>query len=116
MFFTAEEILEEEITVTKGFLTLLLASVIALPISVAMFAQETPAKTKAAKEARWDGTVIRSNPDKSTLTVRKLGSPAEMTVQYDASTKWVSQEHGGKTCTSMRRLFAANSVNACYRD
>ena len=81
----------------KGSLTLLLASVLALPISVAMFAQETPAKTKAAKEARWDGTVIRSNPDKSTLTVRKLGSTAEMTVQYDASTKWVSQEHGSKT-------------------
>jgi hypothetical protein len=97
LFFTAEKILEEEITVTKGLLTLLFASVLALPISVAIFAQETPAKTKAAKEARWDGTVIRSNPDKSTLTVRKLGSPAEMTVQYDASTKWVSQEHGSKT-------------------
>ena len=82
---------------TKGLLTLLLASLLALPISVAMFAQETPAKTKAAKEARWDGTVIRSNPDKSTLTVRKLSSTAEMTVQYDASTKWVSQEHGSKT-------------------
>jgi len=61
-----------------------------------MFAQETPAKTKAAKEARWDGTVIRSNPDKSTLTVRKLGSNAEMTVGYDSSTQWVSQEHGSK--------------------
>ena len=88
---------------TKGLLTLLLASVLALPISVAMFAQETPAKTKAAKEARWDGTVIRSNPDKSTLTVRKLSSTAEMTVQYDASTKWVSQEHGSK---SHRRQLA----------
>jgi uncharacterized protein YgiM (DUF1202 family) len=97
LFFTAEEILEEKITMTKGLLTLLFASVLALPISVAMFAQETPTKTKAAKEARWDGTVIRSSPDKSTLTVRKLGSTAEMTVQYDASTKWVSQEHASKT-------------------
>ena len=59
LFFTAEEILEEKITMTKGLLTLLFASVLALPISVAMSAQETPAKTKAAKEASWDGTVIR---------------------------------------------------------
>ena len=50
---------------------------------------------KAAKETRWEGTVIRSNPDKSTLTVRDRKG-VEMIVQYDSSTQWVSQEHGSK--------------------
>jgi hypothetical protein len=81
----------------KKLLTLLFVSVLAFPLSTAVFAQEAPAKEKVAKEARWEGTVIRSSPDKSTLTVRKAGSGnAEMTVEYDSSTKWVSQFHGDK--------------------
>ena len=73
-----------------------LTFVLAFPLSTVAFAQEAPAQKKAAKEARWEGVVIRSSPDKSTLTVRKVGSSAEMTVQYDSSTRWVSQEHGSK--------------------
>ena len=80
----------------KKLLTLVFTSVLAFPLSTVMFAQEAPAQKKAAKEVRWEGTVIRSSPDKSTLTVRKLGSSDERTVQYDSSTKWVSQEHGSK--------------------
>ncbi|HMJ23807.1 MAG TPA: hypothetical protein VK513_17965 [Terriglobales bacterium] len=81
----------------KKLLTLLFVSVLAFPLSTAVFAQEAPAKEKVAKEARWEGTVVRSNPDKSTLTVRKAGtSTAEMTIEYDSSTKWVSQYHGDK--------------------
>jgi hypothetical protein len=81
----------------KKLLTLLFASVLAFPLSTAVFAQEAPAKEKVAKEARWEGTIVRSDPDKSTLTVRKVGSPNdERTVQYDSSTKWVSQFHGDK--------------------
>ncbi len=81
----------------KKLLTLLFtSSVLAFPLSTAVFAQDAPAQTKAAKEARWDGIVIRSSPDKSTLTVRKRGASAEMIVQYDSSTRWVSQEHGSK--------------------
>ncbi len=80
----------------KKLLTLLFTSVLALPLATAVFAQDAPAKTKAAKEARWEGTVIRSSKDQSTLTVRKVGGTAEMTVQYDSSTRWVSQEHGSK--------------------
>lgn len=53
-------------------------------------------KGKAAKEARWEGIVIRSNKDKSTLTVRKIGSITEKTVHYDSSTIITSQEHGSK--------------------
>jgi hypothetical protein len=81
----------------KKLLTLLLTSVVAFPLSTVIFASEVGAQDKAAKETRWDGTVIRSSADKSTLTIRKRGGTAEMTVQYDSSTKWVSQEHGSKT-------------------
>jgi hypothetical protein len=75
----------------KRFLTLLFTCVIAFPLSTLMIAQDAP--MKAAKETRWDGTVIRSSPEKSTLTVRDKNS-VEITVQYDSSTRWVSQEHG----------------------
>jgi hypothetical protein len=82
----------------KKLLTLLFASVLAIPLLTVLSAQNAQAEEKMAKEARWEGTVVRSNPDKSTLTVRKVGSPNdERTVMYDSSTKWVSQEHGSKT-------------------
>ena len=80
----------------KKLLALLFASLLAFPLSMAVFAQEAPAPKKAAKEARWEGLVIRSSQDQSTLTVRKLGSSLERTVRYDSSTRWVSQEHGSK--------------------
>ena len=80
----------------KRLLTLLFTFVLAFPLSTVTFAQEAPAEVKAAKEARWEGMVARSSPDKSTLTVRKVGSTVEKTVQYDGSTRWVSQEHGSK--------------------
>jgi hypothetical protein len=79
----------------KKLLVLLFTSVLAFPLSMSVFAQEAPAPAKAAKEGRVEGTVIRSSPDKSTLTVRNSDG-AETTVQYDSSTKWVSQEHGSK--------------------
>jgi len=81
--------------VSKLF-TLLCASVIPFSLSTVVFGQEAPAKEKTAKTIRWEGNVIRSDPDKSTLTVKKVGSTAEMTVHYDSSTHWVSQEHGSK--------------------
>ena len=79
----------------KKLLTLLFTSALALPPATAMFAQEAPAQAKFAQEARWEGRIIRSSKDQSTLTVRN-GKGFEMTVQYDSSTRWVSQEHGSK--------------------
>jgi esterase/lipase superfamily enzyme len=82
----------------KKLFTLLFAAVLAVPLS-ALFVQVAPAQEKMgkmAKEDRWEGVVVRSSSDKSTLTVRKVGSSIEKTVQYDSSTKWVSQEHGSK--------------------
>jgi hypothetical protein len=77
----------------KKLLTLLFTSVLAFPLATAVFAQEAPAQ---AKEARWEGHIIRSSKDQSTLTVRKVASSEEKTVQYDSSTRWVSQTHGSK--------------------
>jgi hypothetical protein len=72
-------------------LTLLFAMVLIYPLVTAVFAQETPAK---AEQAKWEGKIVRSSKEDSTLTVRKIGSTEERTVQYDSSTKWVSQYHG----------------------
>jgi hypothetical protein len=81
----------------KKLIAVLFLSAFVLALSTITFGQMAPEKEKSAKEARWEGSVVRSNSDKSTLTVRKVGSSIEKTVQYDSSTKWVSQEHGSKT-------------------
>ena len=98
---------------TKKLFTLLFTSVFVLALSLPIFAQEgsqkeeskeTPAqekaekkhKGKAAKQARWEGMVVRSNKDQSTLTVRKAGSSVEKTIHYDGSTEFTSQEHRSK--------------------
>jgi hypothetical protein len=84
----------------KRLFTLFCGVVVALSLSSATFAQETPAQEKkmgkTAKEARWDGIVARSNSEQSTLTIRKVGSDVVRIVHYDSSTRWVSQEHGSK--------------------
>src|SRR5262249_16310990 len=74
-----------------------------------MFAQEAPAEKKMdknAKQTRWEGNVIRSDPQKSTLTVQKVGSANEMTIRYDSATRWVSQEHGSKKVNDGDRVIA----------
>jgi hypothetical protein len=78
----------------KRLLALLFASLVAMPLATAVLAQEAAAQ---AKEARWEGNVIRISKADSTLTVRKVGSTLEKTIKYDSSTKWVSQAHGSKT-------------------
>ena len=80
----------------KKLLAVLLASVLTFPLATAVFAQDAPAKEKVAKEGRWEGHIIRSSKDQSSLTVRKVGSASERIVKYDNSTRWVSQEHGSK--------------------
>jgi cytochrome c-type biogenesis protein CcmE len=76
----------------KEQITLLLGLLLTFPLAMAVVAQEAPTK---AKEARWEGNIIRTNKDDSTLTVRKVGTTNdEKIVHYDSSTKWVSQYHG----------------------
>ncbi|HEV8384418.1 MAG TPA: hypothetical protein VGK99_00830 [Acidobacteriota bacterium] len=59
--------------------------------------QSKPEKEKAKKQDRWEGNVTLISKEKSTITVRKLGGDMTRTVQYDAGTQWVSQEHSAKT-------------------
>ncbi len=93
----------------KKLLTLLFALVLVLSLSMTVLAQESSKKTeakeapaqqgkaeKAARQARWEGIVVRSNKDESTLTVRKRGSTVERIIHYASSTQWTSQEHGTK--------------------
>jgi hypothetical protein len=83
----------------KKLLALLLTSILTFPLATAVFAQDAPAKEKVAKEGRWEGHIIRSSKDQSSLTVRKAGSTGttdERIVKYDSSTRWVSQEHSSK--------------------
>ena len=79
-------------------IAMLWASVITLSL-LAVIATSASAQEKMQKkgrQARWEGNVVSSNTDKSTLTVRKVDSHADMTVRYDSSTRWVSQEHGSR--------------------
>jgi hypothetical protein len=57
--------------------------------------ENTPA-SKAGTPSRWEGIVVASNPQKSTLDVRKRSNNVIRTIHYDSSTKWVSQYHGSK--------------------
>ena len=93
----------------KRVLTLLFAVVFVLWLWLPGFAQEgskkeeksetaaqEKAEKKSGKQARWEGIVTRSNPEKSTLTVRQRDTGAEKTIQYDSSTKWTAEEHHAK--------------------
>jgi hypothetical protein len=85
--------------IVKKLFTLLCGTVIAFSFSTVTFSQQAPSQKKmnrSAREGRWEGNVVRSNPEKSTLTVRKVGSTEERTVHYDSATRWVSQVHGSK--------------------
>ena len=55
-----------------------------------------PAMPALAQSARWEGSVARSNKQKSMLTVRAKASNDEKVICYDSSTRFTSQEHGSK--------------------
>jgi hypothetical protein len=91
---------KERKTMLKKQGTLLFALMLTLLLT-AVFAHQAPAQTKAAKEARWEGRVIRMDKAASSLTVRKAGGTLEKTCVYDSSTKWVSQYHADKKVTDI---------------
>jgi hypothetical protein len=49
-----------------------------------------------AQNARWEGIVVRSNKQKSMLTVRARASNDDKVIYYDSSTKFTRQEHASK--------------------
>jgi hypothetical protein len=78
----------------KKLLGLLLASMFVFAAVSTMRAQESA--KKPAKEARWEGTVIRISADKSSLDVRQVSGDVEKTIYFDSATVWNSQFHGDK--------------------
>ena len=87
-------------TVLRAFVA---ASVLTFWLPMPIFPLESPAlqsqqanKQKAPEQARWEGMVVRTDPNEKTLTVRKRGSTMEKTIHYDSSTQFVSQEHRSK--------------------
>ena len=89
----------------KKLLALVFTSLLVFWTSAPLFAQEAAkekmAKPKKTEQARWEGIVVRSSSEKSTLDVRKRGGNIEKTIHYDSSTKWTSQEHGSKTVNNI---------------
>lgn len=88
-------------------LTLFFAFMFAVTLSVVVFAQEAPKgdegkapaqgkSEKRTKQARWEGVVIRTDKNQSTITVRQAGTSVERAVHYDPSTRFTSQEHASK--------------------
>jgi cytochrome c-type biogenesis protein CcmE len=82
----------------KKLLTLLIAIAFVLSVSSPLLAQDKPAK---AKKDRVEGMVTINSKDKSTLTVRHVGSNTLKTVMFDATTEWTSQEHGSKKANTI---------------
>lgn len=76
----------------------LAVSLVAAFVVVGLVMQTAAAKEKkmggAGKQARWSGTITRSDKDAGTLTVRKSGTNIEKIVHVDSSTKWTKQEAG----------------------
>ena len=79
----------------KKLLGLLLASIFVFTATTPMRAQESA--KKPAKEARWEGTVIRIGSGNSTLDVKQVIDSSTKTIHFDSATVWNSQVHGSKT-------------------
>lgn len=73
-----------------------LAVLFALVLTLLLAAVSVHQAAAQAKEARWEGRVVRIDKSGSSLTVRKAGGTLEKTCTYDGSTKWVSQYHADK--------------------
>ena len=90
----------------KKLLALVFTCLFVFSMAASVFAQEAAkeekmAKPKKTEQARWEGIVVRSSSEKSTLDVRKRGGNIEKAIHYDSSTKWTSQEHGSKTVNNI---------------
>jgi hypothetical protein len=65
-----------------------LASLLIVLFAVIGLAAQEKAAGEKKKEVRWHGTIIRSDKEGSTLTVRKRGETIERAVHYTSSTQW----------------------------
>jgi hypothetical protein len=65
-----------------------LASLLIVLFAVIGLAAQEKAAGEKKKEVRWHGTIIRSDKEGSTLTVRQRGGTIERVVLYSSSTQW----------------------------
>ena len=63
---------------------------VVLFVAVGLAAQEKAAGEKKKEPARWHGTIIRSDKQGSTFTVRQRGGPIERVIHYTSATKWTN--------------------------
>jgi hypothetical protein len=68
----------------------------ALTVMVVLSLSATSLAQGQAKSGRIEGRIVRSDKDRSILTVHERKVDADRTVSYDAETKWTSQYHGDK--------------------
>jgi len=94
-------VIRREKTMLKKQGTLLFALMLTLLFGRCSLTKRRP--DEAAKEARWEGRVIRMDKAASSLTVRKAGGTLEKTCVYDSSTKWVSQYHAIRRLPTLTR-------------
>jgi len=67
----------------------MLASLGALSVlGLAQGQKETATGTCPKGQVRWHGTIVRSNKDSSTITVRRRGGTVERVLHYTDNTVW----------------------------
>jgi hypothetical protein len=88
----------------KRILVLLLIAVFA---AIGLVAQDQPAggekekKVSAAKLERWSGSILRTDKDGMTLTVRKKGG-MEKIIHYSSATAWTKKAGGAADSSTLK--------------
>ena len=88
----------------KRILVLLLIAVFA---AIGLAAQDQPAggekekKVSAAKLERWSGSILRTDKDGMTLTVRKKGG-IEKIIHYSSATAWTKKAGGAADSSTLK--------------
>jgi len=72
----------------------LVVSIVAVLVVAGLAIAAGKEKAAGTKQTKWEGTVVRSDKDQSTLTVRRGGTNIEKVVHYTADTKWTHQVKG----------------------
>jgi len=85
----------------KKLFWLFIMSIFVFAVSAPIRAQESAKTKKSAKEARWEGNIVRISTDNSTMDVREVGGNLEKTIHFDSATAWKSQYHGDKTVNTI---------------
>ena len=65
-----------------------MASLLIVLFAVIGLAAQEKAAGEKKKEVRWHGTIIRSDKEASTFTVRQRGGTIERAVHYTSATQW----------------------------